>query len=57
MKPAAADGFVLTTVGGIAAWVAPAAPLTGIPIVCIDENGAPGLVFDDDGQIVYTEGT
>lgn len=50
------NGDVLTTLGGVAAWASPASPATGTPIVCIDENGAPGLVFDDDGQIVYTEG-
>lgn len=36
----------------------PANPVLSIadPLVTIDENGNPGLVFTNDGGIVYTEG-
>lgn len=56
IKPSTTDGDVLTTAGGIAAWGPPVLPAAPSPMVSIDENGFPGLIFDEDGNIVCTEG-
>lgn len=53
IEPSDTDGDIFTTVNGKAAWAAAAAAPT--PLVTVDENGHPGLVFDDDGEIVYVE--
>jgi hypothetical protein len=49
------EADVLTTTDGIPVWAPPVVPAALVPLVAIDENGYPGLVFDDDGAIVYTE--
>lgn len=48
-----ADGsYALEVSGGVVSLVAAAAPFN--PLVTV-VGGVPGLVFDDDGQIVYME--
>jgi hypothetical protein len=49
------EGDVMQTVDGVAAWgafVLPTAPTALVTVI----NGSPGLVFDNNGQQVFTEG-
>jgi hypothetical protein len=55
IKPSTTEGDVLQTVGGVAVWAAFALPVAPTPLITVI-NGAPGFVFDADGQQVYTEG-
>jgi hypothetical protein len=52
VKPSTSNGDVLTTASGVAAWAAPVPPIPLVTVV----DGIPGLVFDNDGSIVYLEG-
>lgn len=53
------DGqYVAAVSGGIFTGLQPVvAPSTGSPLVVIDENGNPGLIFAADGDLIYTEDT
>jgi len=55
IKPSSTNGDVLTTASGQATWAPPVVPATPDPIVTV-VDGIPGLVFDNDGEILYVEG-
>lgn len=49
------EGDILQTINGVADWAPLAVPTINTPLVTVI-NGSPGLVFDNNGQQVYTEG-
>lgn len=55
ITPSTDEGAVLATVDGVVTWVVPTRPLTAVPLISINEVGAPGFIFDENGNVYYTE--